>query len=146
MAGAPPPPRPALSLAWPLARRAPVQRQPCWCDGVAAVRHCCRRRCPRRSAMSCVRCETARSTAQGISAAVAQQSMVRGFNLLCPALLCFALRCAISCACRFVVFQRRSRWRTHACTHARALDASRAIRGTLHHRLTISMAISIVWM
>jgi hypothetical protein len=114
------------SLAWPLARGVPVQRQPCWCDVVIPAVVVVRAARP----MSCV-CAAKRQDRQHSGSAPRLLSRVwcaasSCFVLRCFALLCFALRCT----CRFVVFQRRSRWRTHACTHARALDAHRAIQRT----------------
>jgi hypothetical protein len=126
MAGAPPPPPPcpalSLSLAWPLARGVPVQRQPRWCDVVIPAVVVVRSARPCRA----LRCETARSTAQGISAAVAQQSMVRGFILLCSALLCAA-------PALYVPFRRVPTSfpaRTYVGARARALDAHCAIHRT----------------
>jgi hypothetical protein len=112
------------SLAWPLARGVPVQRQPCWCDVVIPAVVVVRAARP----MSCVALRNGKidSTADQRRGCSAEYGARLQPALFCAALLCFALRCT----CRFVVFQRRSRWRTHACTHARALDAHRAIQRT----------------
>jgi hypothetical protein len=101
-----------------------VQRQPCWCDGVAAVRHCCCRRCPRRSAMSCGalrngKIDSTGDQRRGCSAEYSAR--------LQPALFCSALLCCVLCYLLRVPFRRiptsfpLAHARMHACTRSRCV-------------------------